>query len=74
MPFPMTLDQLRAAGYRFDNLAYCRGCGALIEWWITPAGKRMPMDVTDNISSAKTQAHWATCPKAQDFRREKTRA
>jgi hypothetical protein len=36
MPFPQTLDELRAAGYRFNLDAHCRGCGARIEWWITP--------------------------------------
>jgi hypothetical protein len=62
----MTLDELRAAGYRFENHAHCKGCGAVIEWWTTPAGKMMPMDVTD---SGVAQAHWATCPKVEQFRR-----
>jgi hypothetical protein len=66
MPFPMTLDELRAAGYRFEEHSHCRGCNAVIEWWITPAGKKMPMDVTD---SGKAQSHFATCPKVGDFRK-----
>jgi len=68
MPFPETLDKLRAAGYRFNLDAHCRGCGARIEWWITPAGKHMPMDVTD---SGKVQSHFATCPKVEQFRKER---
>ena len=42
----------------------CRGCGAAIVWVKTAKGKNMPVD-------ADGQSHFATCPKAQDFRREK---
>lgn len=66
MPFPQTLDELRAAGYRFDSHSHCAGCNAVIEWWITPTGKRMPMDVTEED---EVQAHWASCPKAHQFRK-----
>jgi len=41
MKFPATSNELRAAGYEYDNDANCRGCGARIEWWITPNGKKM---------------------------------
>lgn len=67
MPFPKTLDELKAAGYRFDGHSNCRGCADIIEWWITPRGKRMPMDVQVDGS---VKSHWVTCPKAADFRRE----
>ena len=67
MPFPTTLDELRNAGYRFIEHARCAGCPAVIEWWSTPAGKRMPMDVTD---SGKVQAHWASCKNPDLFRRK----
>jgi hypothetical protein len=68
MPFPQTLDELRFAGYKFDEHSHCRGCDAVIEWWITPAGKKMPMDVTD---SGAVTSHFATCPKAREFRKTK---
>lgn len=64
-PFPSTLDELRSAGYRFDQYAHCRGCGAVIEWWYTPAGRKMPMDV----HGGKVESHFATCPKAAQFRK-----
>lgn len=67
MPFPQTIDELRAAGYKFDRCAYCRGCGALIEWWTTTAGKPIPMNVTDD--PGKVTTHFATCPKADRFRK-----
>lgn len=28
-----------------DTISRCAGCGAEIQWKITPAGKRMPLDV-----------------------------
>jgi hypothetical protein len=68
MAFPKTLDELRTAGYKFSVHSHCAGCGAVIEWWITPLGRKMPMDVTD---SGKAEAHWATCPKADRFRKVK---
>ena len=39
----------------------CRGCQAQIFWIKTEAGKNMPLD-PDGIP------HWATCPKADQFR------
>ena len=74
MKFPATAEQLKASGYEYDNDARCRGCGEAIEWWITPAGKKMPMTVvcTATIHRATgdvREPHWASCPAAGDFRR-----
>jgi len=66
MPFPETTDQLVRAGYKFDNHASCRGCGAAIEWWYTPRGKKMPFDVDED---GNAEAHFANCPNAKDFRK-----
>src|SRR5208337_2012614 len=44
MPFPTTIEELKAAGYTFENDARCK-CGEPIEWWKTPRGKMMPMEV-----------------------------
>ena len=42
--------------------ARCRGCLQPIYWIITKTGKRMPVD-PDGTS------HFATCPKAKEFRK-----
>ena len=42
--------------------AKCRGCGFLIYWVKTKAGKNMPVN-------ASGIPHWATCEKAKDFKR-----
>jgi hypothetical protein len=64
MPFPQTEPELKAAGYRYSNTGRCRGCGAMIAWYHTPTGKTIPLD------DATFEPHWATCPKADEFRRK----
>lgn len=44
----------------------CKGCGARIAWILTPTGNKMPVD-------ADGSPHWASCPKASDFKRRKAR-
>lgn len=63
MAFPKTEEELAKAGYEFENKAKCSGCGADIEWWLTPRQKHMPLD------AGTMEPHWSTCPKAEDFRR-----
>ena len=67
MPFPKTLDALREAGYLPDGFSTC-SCGAKIKWFITPKGKRMPVDV---FESGAVDSHFATCPNAEQFRKKK---
>ena len=75
MKFPATSDELRKAGYIFDGEAICRGrtCRERIEFWITPAGKKMPMSVkkAGNVlfnSGEVREPHFASCPDVSDFR------
>jgi len=65
----------------------CRGCGAEIIWAITEQGKRIPLDAKDerrfivgvNQADDEVEAvlcktyttHFATCPKADQFRKER---
>jgi len=65
MAFPSTIEELRKAGYRFDGESDCKGCGVAIEWWITPNGKKMPVD------HGTAMPHWKTCPQAELFRKER---
>ena len=66
MPFPKSLEELKAAGYVFSNHAACKGCGATVEWFTTPKGKKMPMDVD---TAGNVVSHFSTCKNAEDFRK-----
>jgi len=67
MGFPETRAELEAAGYRFDTPGRCRGvrCHDDIDWWWTPAGKRIPLN-------ADGTPHWATCVDEAQFRNKKS--
>ena len=81
MAIPTKREDLVQMGYMFDNDAKCRGCGAEIEWWITPKGKKMPMSVIEVKDESRVfpqpvlrierMPHWSTCPNAEDFRKKK---
>ena len=67
MPFPPTRRELKQAGYDFIAHKTCP-CGAAMELWHTPQDKMMPMNPMADDDS-KAESHWATCEKAQQFRR-----
>jgi hypothetical protein len=81
MALPEKREDLIALGYVFDNDAKCRGCGAAIEWWVTPKGKKMPMSVKEKKDETKgffapveefiRIPHWTDCPNADEFRGRK---
>ena len=86
MAIPETWQGLADAGYLFDNEGICKGCGAQIEWWLTPPskknprGSKMPMSLVEKKDGvgffAKTVAflrrpHFVDCPHAADFRRKR---
>jgi hypothetical protein len=62
----------------------CKGCGAEIVWSVTQLGKRIPLDARperrflllsdpgEGVRLVDTyQSHFATCPKAPEFRKGK---
>jgi hypothetical protein len=62
----------------------CRGCEAAIEWYETLRSRRMPMNAgavprrSENDADsgrvvaffAAADAHWATCPQQELFKRQ----
>jgi ribonuclease HI len=63
-PFPITREEAVDDGYTLETEnARCSGCDAVIDWWKTPREKRIPID------AGTFNPHWATCPKAESFRR-----
>ena len=76
LKWPVTSTQtLTDAGYECEGESRCTGCGELIEWWITPIGKKMPVTVrkAENVlfnSGDVREAHFATCIAADQFRKK----
>ena len=64
MPFPKDLRDLYDSGYTYNVLGTCNACKARIQWWTTPKGKLMPINI------GKVEPHWATCPDAKKFRKK----
>jgi len=77
MPIPNRRDDLQSFGYSYSNTARCgsgvpgKGCNAVIEWWLTPSGKKMPFTITMSGENEVLEPHWSSCPKADSFRRKK---
>lgn len=69
MNFPTTCAELTAQGYERGCYSRCKGCKESIEWWTTPSGQRIPMNFMPAPESPAV-AHFATCPKAHQFKKE----
>ena len=67
MPFPTSTIDLQLAGYRFKDKGTCRGCGAPIEWWLTPRNANMPLDPKTMVP------HWGSCPAREQFKKPKAK-
>jgi hypothetical protein len=70
---PPTWKELEAAGYEWHSRTLCRGCGQEIEWWRTPSGRWMPIELVPEMGGQR-MAHWGLCPKADEFRKQAIRS
>jgi hypothetical protein len=67
------------------DMGICRGCHAPIQWRLTQAGRRMPMNegtvhlkvLPDEPGKPQMgefstdDVHWASCPEAKAFKRKR---
>jgi hypothetical protein len=60
MSFPRDMNHLKAHGYKFQDDSVCKFCGADIEWWETPSGKKLPFDPMTYGASAAVM-HITVC-------------
>jgi hypothetical protein len=67
---PQTRAELIRRGYQFVGTKTCTAvaCGKRIELWRTPNQAIAPYNPMDDENS-HAQSHYATCPRAQSFRR-----
>lgn len=59
----------------------CRSCGHPIVWIVTGSGRRMPVDAVralnrrldddTELPPGRGESHFATCPHANDWRKER---
>lgn len=68
--FPKTNGEMLMRGYEpsSGSNAKCRSCQAPIEFWKTPTGKTIPMNLMPTPETPAI-AHWATCKHAAEFRK-----
>jgi hypothetical protein len=59
---------LEDEGYKRTSYTRCSGCRALIEFWQTPKGKVIPMELMPREDSPAI-SHFAHCPEADRFRK-----
>jgi len=82
MPLPNTLSGLANAGYVHGGTERCAACGVKLEWFLTPKNHWIPMSlvrrvivgedvIQDVTSETQYEAHFASCPKAERFRRKR---
>jgi len=73
MKWPASEPELQAGGYRLVERSRCKGlhCGAMISWYRTPAGKRMPLTPIAGEPGKVLEPHFASCPDANEFRKRK---
>lgn len=64
--FPVTRQAAELRGYKWLGYGKCRGCGVTIDWYETPNGRRMPIDVDE----VDFRPHFKTCPQADKFRKK----
>ena len=64
---PKTRAELIARGYQYTGNKQCP-CGAMVEWWRTPAQRMAPFNPME-IADSHATSHFATCPNAARFRK-----
>lgn len=73
MKWPATRNELYRAGYQREfeiPTRPCKRCNTSIEFWRTPEGKLMPLEPSPENKN-EMLCHYATCPHADEFRKEK---
>jgi hypothetical protein len=68
--FPKNSTELKFRGYTRSGPSACRECAAAIEWWITPTGKRIPINAMPELLTPAIP-HWTTCTNPNRFRKAK---
>lgn len=68
---PADYKALQAAGWTFQFSRQCRLCNRSLEFWRTKEKKFMPLESITVEGKWLLASHWATCPRADRFRKGK---
>lgn len=74
MKWPATKEEMLDAGWLYTNDGTCRGCKAPIEWWISPNGRKTPINIfcPEDVIFAHEEtreSHFRSCPERDRFRK-----
>ncbi|MGH9716421.1 MAG: hypothetical protein ACRD4R_06810 [Candidatus Acidiferrales bacterium] len=65
MNWPATLAELESGGYRFSGADKLCDCGTMLLWFITPAGKWIPIS---SLKDSRMVPHHSVCARVKQFR------
>lgn len=68
-PIPPTWTELEAAGYIWESRTTCKACAREIEWWRSPAGRWIPIELVAEMGGAR-MLHTMLCPKIDQFQKQ----
>jgi len=66
---PPTWTELEEAGYVWESRTNCKYCGKEIEFWRSPAGRWIPVELAPEMGGAR-MLHTMLCPKIDRFQRQ----
>ncbi len=69
LTIPPTWTELEEAGYVWQSRTTCKACGREMEWWVSPAGRWLALELAPEMGGART-LHTLLCPKAGQFQRQ----
>ena len=72
--WPATRQWLVENGFTLEVRRRCSGkkCGMTIEFWRTPSGRLMPLNLADYRDQSSLRPHWEVCADQREFRGKPT--
>lgn len=72
MKFPMTREQVKEAGYKFEFARPCKRCNAHLEFYRTPNNALSPLESVIIDAVWYMDSHFKTCPFRDEFKKSAT--
>lgn len=72
MKFPMTREQVKEAGYKYEFSRACRRCNQHLEFYRTPNKALSPLEPVIIDGVWYMDSHFKTCPYRDEFKKSGT--